>query len=400
MRICLVRLPSSFLINERAFPPLGLMAVGTTLKQAGHAVTIHDGPLDETPLGYDAYGVGPTTPEYAAALVLKDRLQAMTPRPRFVLGGTFATLNPDRCLSDGWDCVVFGDGEPVADHAFTGIDWTIHSSPQPLDSYPISDRTLLNIYRYTYTLRDRPATTLVTSRGCPWACGFCCKTETSARFRSAAHVIQEIDYLRDEFGYRALAIPDDIFILQRQRAEVIAQHLHRRDILWRCLVRGDLVVRYGRAFVQMMADCGCVSVGMGMETGSPRLLAAIHKGETIPVIKQAVAWLKDAEIAVKGFFILGLPGESPETLAETEQFLAEMQLDDVDIKVYQPYPGSPIWRDKATLDIDWSDVELEQQFYKGRLGEYHGNVRTSRLSNAEIVAAMTEFEAKYKHASL
>jgi len=400
MRICLVRLPSSFLINERAFPPLGLMAVGTALKQGGHTVHIHDGAIFETPLDYDAYGFGPTTPEYADALVVKARLQEESPRPRLVLGGTFATLNPDRCLADGWDCVVFGDGEPVADRAFTGTDRTIHAAPQPLDSYPIIDRSLLNIYRYTYSLRGRPATTMVTSRGCPWACTFCCKTESSTRLRSAAHVIREIDYLRDEFGYRALAIPDDIFILYRARTEAIARHFQARGILWRCLVRGDLVVRYGRDFVQMMADCGCVSVGMGMETGSPRLLDAIHKGETLPVIKQAIAWLQDAQIAVKGFFILGLPGESPETLQETAQFLAEMQLDDVDIKVYQPYPGSPIWRDKATLDIDWDEGALEQQFYKGRIGDYHGTVRTSCLTNAEIVAAMTQLEARYKHASL
>ena len=400
MRICLVRLPSSFLINERAFPPLGLLAVGTALKQAGHEVRIHDGALEAVPPGYDAYGVGPTTPEYAAALALKDRLRREMARSRLVLGGTFATLNPDRCLADGWDCVVFGDGEVVSPRAFTGTDRILHAPPQPLDTYAISDRSLLNIYQYIYSLRDRPATTLITSRGCPWACGFCCKTEASTRLRSAAHVIREIDYLRDEFGYRALAFPDDVFILDRARTEAIATHLACRDMLWRCLVRGDLLVRYGRAFVQRLADSGCVAVGMGMESGSPRILAAIHKGETLDTIKQAVSWLKEAGITVKGFFILGLPGESPETLQETDQFLAEMQLDDVDIKVYQPYPGSPIWRDKSTLDIDWSDVALEQQFYKGRIGEYHGNVRTSRLSNAEIVSAMTQLEVRYKHASL
>jgi radical SAM superfamily enzyme YgiQ (UPF0313 family) len=398
MKICLVRLPSPFLIEERAFLPLGLLAVGTSLKMAGHAVTIHDGPLADVPMGYDGYGMGPTTPEYPSALMLKNRIRRETPAARIVLGGAFATLQAERCLGDGWNCVVFGDGEPVADQAFTGREWAIHVTPQPLDDYPIIDRSLLNIYRYTYRISDRPATTMVTSRGCPWSCTFCCKTEPKTRLRSAEHVAREIDYLRDEFGYKALAIPDDIFILQPDRTRKIARRLACRDILWRCLVRADLILRYGRDFAQMMADAGCVEIALGIESGSPRILATIRKGETVDTIKQAIDVIHACGMSVKGFFMLGLPGESPDTIFETEQFLATVPMDAVDIGVFQPYPGSPIWASKGNVDLDWPESPLDAQYYKGHLDVAPACVHTSRLTAGQISEAVVRLRHQYQHA--
>lgn len=399
MRICLVRLPSSFLINERAFPPLGLMTIGTALKLKGHEVFIHDDLPEKVPLDYDYYGMGPTTPEYSYALDVKERIRNVNPRARIVIGASFAALNRERCLSDGWDCVVIGDGELVVEQAFLGNDTLIIAEEHPLDEYPIIDRSVLDLSKYHYTINDRQATTLISSRGCPWRCAFCCKVDqkNTVRLRSAEHVIREIDYVYS-LGYTAIAFPDDIFILSRSRTEAICKHLKALDIQWRCLVRADIAVRYGQDFINMMALSGCVDVGMGVESGSDTILKIANKGETVGTIKKAIRMLKSAGIRVKGFFILGLPGESPETLMETDSFLSEMQLDDIDIKVYQPYPGSPIWENRDKLDIQWHDMELAQMFYKGRLGEYYGNISTSSLTNEQISNAMVTMEKAYKHA--
>ncbi len=210
---------------------------------------------------------------------------------------------------------------------------------------------------------------------------------------------KEITYLYYEWGYQAMAIPDDIFILDRRRTGAIALHFQRYGIMWRCLVRADLIVRYGPEFVKMLADTGCHEVGMGIESASDKILKLANKGETSSQMRKAVEMLKGGGIRVKGYFILGLPGETPETIADTEKFLEEMQLDDMDIKIFQPYPGSPIWFNKDILDIDWKNIELEKQFYKGRMGEYHGNVRTAALTNKQIVAAMNRLEGRFKRAS-
>jgi radical SAM superfamily enzyme YgiQ (UPF0313 family) len=154
-----------------------------------------------------------------------------------------------------------------------------------------------------------------------------------------------------------------------------------------------VTVRHGQGFVDMMADCGCVEIGMGIESGSDTILKIVNKGETIATIKKAIRMLKSAGIRIKGFFIIGLPGESMETLTETRQFLDEVKLDSIDCKIFQPYPGSPIFDNRKDYDINWKDIEMHNQFYKGRPGEYFGNVYTSNLTSKEIIKQWIEMES-------
>jgi len=106
--------------------------------------------------------------------------------------------------------------------------------------------------------------------------------------------------------------------------------------------------------------------------------------------------LKSNGIRVKGFLIIGLPGESFETLNETTNFLDEVKLDDIDAKIFQPYPGSPIWDNRDEYDICWEVQDQSTTFYNGRPREYYGTIRTSHLTNAEIYNAWVEIEHKYK----
>jgi radical SAM superfamily enzyme YgiQ (UPF0313 family) len=373
------------------------MAVGTALKQAGHEVTIHDGPMKELPMDFTHYGFGPTIAEYASALSMKERIEQENPSARIVIGGPHATTNLETCVNDGFDCVVSGDGEFVAEKAFFGRDKMLYAEEHPLDDYPITDRSILDIHKYKFIVDGRFATTMMTSQGCPYKCGFCSKNYNSVRFRSPESVLKEIKTLRDDFGFTAIAFPEDLFILDKKRTETICGYLKDMGIYWRCLVRADTVVRHGEAFVKMMADSGCRAVGIGIESGSDKILSIVNKGEKSDTIRTGVRMLKGVGIAVKGFFILGLPGESPETLEETRKFLSEEKLDDVDIKIYQPYPGTPIWRDRQNYDIDWSvPSDYGSMFYKGRPGDYRGSVRTSSLTTEQIYEAWVNMEGEFK----
>jgi anaerobic magnesium-protoporphyrin IX monomethyl ester cyclase len=396
-RISLVRLPSPFLIDDRVFPPLGLMAVGTGLKVRGYDVSIYDGEIDNIPLDFDYYGFGPTVPEYSYALELKKKIKSSNPKAKVVIGGPFATVNPLQCVADGFDTVVVGDGEIVAEKAFMGNEQIIVGEELPLDDYPTIDRSLLDIKKYRYFLNERLATTIMTSQGCPYRCAFCCKNYQTVRLRSSEKVIEEVRMLHSDYGYNALAFPEDLFILDRGRVEAIGQCLSNLGIIWRCLIRADTLVRYGDDFVKMMADCGCISAGMGIESGSPQILKNVNKKQSVPTIKKAVTMLKRHGIMVKGFFIVGLPGETQGTLNETKAFLDEMELDSVDIKIYQPYPNTLIWDNKDQYDISWSDgLDYSKQFYKGRPEEYYGNIYTSALTNEQIRDEWIAMEAQYK----
>lgn len=358
-KICLIRCPSPFLVDNKVFPPLGLMAIGTALKNRGHDVVIRD----DIPNGFDYYGIGPTTPEYPYALEVRKLIEE-----KFIIGGPHATLDPEGCVKDGFDLVVIGG----------------------LDEYPIIDRTLVDIKSYKYFINGELATTVMTSFGCPYKCAFCCKTYPDVKMRNAEDVIKEIMYLHNDFGYKGIMFFDDIFILNKERTEKICNCLKELGITWRCFVRGDLVVKHGIEFVKMMADSGCVEVGMGIESGSDRILTTINKGESIDTIKTAIGMLQNEGIKVKGFFIIGLPSESFETIKETQEFLKDVHLDDKDITIFQPYIGSEIWKNKGAYDIQWNDLDYKKMFYKGRHGEYQSLVWTSHLSSDDIVEARNE----------
>jgi anaerobic magnesium-protoporphyrin IX monomethyl ester cyclase len=392
-----VRLPVPFLTDDRVFPPLGLLAVGAGLRQQGFEVIVFDGEMSDLPMDYPIYGFGPTLPEYPAAVTQLGRIRAVNPDSVVCIGGPFASMDPQRCLADGFDKVVVGDGEFEAGRILRNRDQSVVVAEEcSLDDYPIPDRALLDIRRYKYMLEGLEATALVTSKGCPFRCGFCCKTYSTVRLRNAENVKREVDYLRQCWGYRAFVFMDDLFIMQPRRFESIAAHLKARGAIWRCMVRADLIWKWGEDFVRLMADSGCRAVGMGIESGSDFILRNINKGEDVATMHRAVRLFKDAGIGVKGFFILGLPGETHETMEETRAFLREADLDDFDMKVFQPYPGSPIWEKSGDYDVDWNRVSLEDMYYKGRVGDVHGNVRTSALATAEIINKQLELEREFK----
>jgi radical SAM superfamily enzyme YgiQ (UPF0313 family) len=93
---------------------------------------------------------------------------------------------------------------------------------------------------------------------------------------------------------------------------------------------------------------------------------------------------------------MGLPGESMETLNETKRFLDETNLDDIDIKIFQPYPNTPIWENRESYDIKWEELDYSKQWYKGRAEEYYGNIATSSLTNKQLYQNWVEIENQYK----
>jgi len=389
MNITLLRCPSPFLIDEKVFPPLGLLAVGTALKRQNCCVTVRD----EAVPWSDWYGVGPTTPEYPMAKELLHKIKRDRPDAKTMIGGTHASIFPERCLADGFDLVVVGDGENLKREMLTS--GVVRLPEVPLDSYPIADRDILENDGYHYEINGIPATTLVTSRGCPYRCAFCSKYSTSVRFRSADLVNDEIDYLHGVFGFDAMMFFDDTFILRPQRVLTICEHLKALGIAWRCFVRGDLIMRHGRDFVKIMADSGCIEVGMGVESGSDAILKNIQKGETVSDIRLATELLDQCGIRVKAFFILGLPGESPGTLKETVHLANELPFSSCDFTIFQPYAGSPICENKQDYDIDWDGLPADGSHFKGRPGEYHCRVRTSSLTSECIEDARDQLELSY-----
>jgi radical SAM superfamily enzyme YgiQ (UPF0313 family) len=184
--------------------------------------------------------------------------------------------------------------------------------------------------------------------------------------------------------------------VNKKRMMEICGLLKGLGIIYRCFIRSDTVCP---EVLKAMRDSGCVEVGIGLESGSPRILKIVNKGETVEKNLQAIKQCHSLGIRVKGFVIIGLPGENRESVRETMDFLDEARLDDLDISIYTPYPGSYIYKNREKFDINFKD-DYEHAWYKGRPGQYRSSASTSSLTSEDIVKIRDHIEAEYKNNKL
>mgnify|MGYP001607623338 CR=1 FL=1 len=364
------------------FSPLGLFFVGAAAEQAGHTVDYVDLNVDPLPEGYDAYLVTGTTPQ------LKSMLEVGDVEGLKIAGGPHATMRPQDLK--GFDYVVVGEGERIIPTVLNG-EWPkgIVCAERIKGEFPHPLRTWS--HRYHYTLNGLPATHAMLSRGCPWKCAFCTAPlwNHKVSFMPFNWCEQELDTIANQ-GYAGVMFYDDTFTINRRRVAIIGQMLKDRNLIWRCFVRSDTVTR---ETANTLAHYGCVEVGMGVESGSDEILRTIHKETTYEQNAEAVRILKDAGIRTKVFLVVGLPGETPETVELTKQWLREARPTDWDTALFVPYPGTPIHDYKENYDIHWDAVEADKMWWKGIPGHYEALCSTSALTRQDIVRCRDEIDA-------
>lgn len=246
-----------------------------------------------------------------------------------------------------------------------------YSSPGGIvdvDEHPIPARHLLPVREYKYTVAGLPATSMVTARGCCYGCLYCCKWEgyRTVRMRAISNVIEEVRQIKS-MGFQAIQIYDDELNLIHQRTLLLCKALKDEGIRWRAFVRSNL---FNREQARAMADSGCYELCTGVESGSDEMLRRINKRATTAHAERMRALCHEHGIRFKGFFILGLPGETDSDVALTRDWILRNQPDDFDLSVFTPYPGSPLA----------SNGDRAEMFHKGRPGQYGGKLGELRDS--------------------
>ena len=188
---------------------------------------------------------------------------------------------------------------------------------------------------------------------------------------------------------------DDVFIVSKTRLRKIVSRIGNK-YLFRCFGRSNLI---DNEICELLKWLGIVEVGIGIESGSDKILEKNMKGTTRAMNIKAVQILRSHGIRTKAFLIVGLPGETAATMVDTMSWIEEAQPDDVDISIFQPLPGSPIFADPKAWDIEFS-YDGKPQWYKGTPGQYISNVSTKELSANDIVAYRDMLEQKYKREDL
>jgi radical SAM superfamily enzyme YgiQ (UPF0313 family) len=199
---------------------------------------------------------------------------------------------------------------------------------------------------------------LISSRGCPQACTFCDRSVFGARYRyfSEDYIFELISHLCRKYSIQHLVFADDQFAASKARLIRLCEKMAAGNlkIRWNCDARVDSV---DPELLKLMKRAGCWMISFGIESGSQKMLDDLHKGFDLEQAERAVRWTKEAGLRAKGLFMIGYPGETEETLHQTLSLLLRLPLDEMNLSILTPYPGTEIYRQaKSSNEFveDWS----------------------------------------------
>jgi anaerobic magnesium-protoporphyrin IX monomethyl ester cyclase len=235
-----------------------------------------------------------------------------------------------------------------------------------LNELPLPMHHLLPLDSYRMPLIKGPYSFVVPSRGCPAGCKFCIKHVSynySVRVRSAENIMAELWGLK-KLGINNVMMYADLFTVNRDQVVSICKAMieEKIDMQWICNSRVDYV---DEEMLSLMGQAGCHMISWGIESGSEEILKRIHKGADPNKAKQALTWAKKAGIKNFGYFIIGLPGETEETIKQTIAFSKKLPLNVAIFHIAAPYPGTPFFYEVVENGwfrpgTNWEQVDMDQ----------------------------------------
>ncbi|MBI2440793.1 MAG: B12-binding domain-containing radical SAM protein [Lentisphaerae bacterium] len=388
-------------IESRQRIPIGLLTLAACIKDSAQTVIFDPDPPgsaketlrrgeDEQSLAEvaafnpDLIGLGFMTQTRFRAKQLYDGLRRILPRAKIILGGVGPTVEPQKTFDlFKPDALVVGEGEKalaaiVQSGGWDGVPGVYIPGErfQPAEVYQNLDDIPLPAYecmpdferylcppggiRGKWFRRGTPM--IISGRGCPYRCTFCSSClmfSRRVRRRSVAGVLQEIRRLHDGYGVDSVYFFDDTFNVPKSWVadfcEALAQEPYR--LTWGCQVRVNL---FDAPLGKLMRRSGCVQVDIGVESGSPKVLKAVHKDETVEQIEEAFAACHQAKIAPMATFLVGCPEETWEDVALTKGLIRRIKPSFAEFFYLIPYPGSELYQ--QALEHGW----LVDNSYEGR----------------------------------
>ncbi len=381
-------------------PPLGLCSISAWMEQHGWQTEIYDCyafPGDDKRLFQQLerdkpmwIGFSTTTSSFPDAIRLANHCREILPEAKIVFGGVHVSALREQLMNEFYviDYCVVGEGEQTLlelvecnDEDLSHIQGLIWRDGHEvifnghreklldLDTLPIPSYNKLHGFPEAYKLPifnypKAPGTTIITSRGCPFRCSYCDRSvfQSSYRYNSADYILKMMQYLHDTYGMRHVNIYDDTFTLQRKRIE---EFCHKKiasglKMTFNCAARAEQV---DPELLKLLKKAGCWMISLGIETGDPDLLRK-HRyyGGKIPedalqMNRDAVKMIRKAGIRAKGLFMLGLPGETDESIERSIRYVLSLPLDDFNLAKFTPFPGSPAYQtihEFGEFDEDWS----------------------------------------------
>jgi radical SAM superfamily enzyme YgiQ (UPF0313 family) len=297
------------------------------------------------------------------------------PDAKIILGGAHPSAFPEQTLQyfEKADYAIRGEAEKgltdlirtfsnpdiITKENIPGLIWRENGEikcndpvfPEDLDSLGSPDWHLINPGDYpfqtSYLTQSRIVAPLIMTRGCPYHCTFCsCRSVTGHKIRShsVSYIIEEIKFLRSEWGIKEICFIDDNFLVLKHLVIDLCEQIIKQklDIKWSCFgIRLDLI---DENILSLMEKSGCYLLTAGIESGSQRILDHMKKNITIDLIKEKMNLVKaKTGIKIIGNFILGYPLEQEEDIYKTIRFAKSLPLYGANFFPFHPAPGTEIF---------------------------------------------------------
>jgi len=398
MKTLFILPPSKFAIKDTVgIPgmPLGLAYLASVLDEEGHEVKIIDAPtlnydwgnLRKEIRGFkpDIVGITSTTSTIYDAYKVAKLVKEYNSRIKVVIGGPHVSFTPEETLKEcsSIDIVVRGEGEEAMKElansfemglpleeirgiTFRDDEKILQTENRPfienLDELPFPAYSLLPMDKYK--AGKKQFANIITSRGCPFSCIFCSSSQLCGkrwRARSPENVIEELEMLEEEYNIQEVEVLDDTFTLNNKRAEKICDLIIKKglDISWSASSRVNTITQQ---LAYKMRSAGCHILYFGIESGSQKILNIIQKGITLSQSEKAVQITKRAGINTLGTFIIGIPGETKETIKKTIKFVKKLNPSLAQFTICTPYPGTKLFKiakeKHLLLTKDWSKYTI------------------------------------------
>ncbi len=361
--------------NYGLFPNLSLLYVAGTLEEAGCSVLFLDAHAEGLTLAqtrsrvrrFRPHFVGYTITTYLFHQVLRwiEAIKAECDVP-VIVGGVHLGIYPLETLAHrAIDYGVTGEAETTLVPLLValsrgeeprGVPGVVYrdgegrvrvtaAAPllQNIDAAPFPARHLIdNGLYYSFVSRYRNFSPIITSRGCPYRCIFCEQGSKPFRGRSAANVAAELEVGHREHGVCEFDFFDSSFTIDKARVLAVCDEIRKRklDIAWSARSRPDCV---DREMLRAMARAGCMRIYYGIESGNTGILATLRKHSDLEQIRQVLDETRRAGIDTFGYFMIGSPGETFETVEQTIRFAIRLDLDYAQFSKVTPMPATELY---------------------------------------------------------
>jgi radical SAM superfamily enzyme YgiQ (UPF0313 family) len=359
------------------FPSLALAQLAAWVRQHGYQVGLIDlhaenlYPKDAgsrvRDFAPDIVALTAKTLGWPATIEIAQMVKAEYPRALVVVGGPQLSIYPKESLT--WECfdmAVVGDGEEtfldICDHVESGseldnIAGTVVRTksgeivqnpsrpvPKDIDRYPMPAWDLLPMGSYNCLTLLKPFATMVTTRGCPWHCGYCSQVYSEKlRFRDPLLVVDEMEWLEKTYGVREIVMFDETFTIGKKRMRKLSEEILRRNLKVKFNIRAR-VDTVDRETLQLLKRAGLKSIHMGVEAGTDRVLKIMNKQITREQTERAFRIAREVGIETRGYFMVGYYDATPDDVEEMIRFSANIGLDWASYSVATALPATDLYR--------------------------------------------------------